>query len=65
MTPPQRIIEVSLVSSSELARSVVRSVEGLNTQRRDNVFQEPEPVREPVLVDYGDDEPGKCVREEA
>ncbi len=65
VTPPRRIIEVSLVSPAEPARSVVRSAEGLNTQRRDHVFQEPERVCDPVFVDYGVNEPGKCVREEA
>lgn len=65
MAPPSRIIEVSLVSSAEPASSAVRSVEGLKTQQRDDVSQKPEAVREPVFVDYGADEPGKCVREEA
>lgn len=32
---------------------------------RDNVFQEPERVCDPVFVDYGANEPGECVCEEA
>lgn len=40
-------------------------MEGLKTQRREHVFQECERVCDPVLVDYGANEPGKCVRSEA
>lgn len=65
LAPPRSIIEVSLVSPSEHARSTVRSVVGSQRRARDHVLREAERVRGPVLVDYGAAEPGKRVREEA
>lgn len=64
MAPPQCIIEVSLVSPAESSRSVIRISEGYNRGAWDHVFQERERVRGAVLVDYGVNERGECVREE-